>query len=212
MSVNRNCFAVVAASLAMIGSAGLAQADIINISGDTGNSTEGIGDFTGTLQYDFLGGTLGLLTVNLTNTSVFGNGGFITAFIFNIGTADGSATATLATADYDFDNAPGQSGEPFGDPYLAGAGINGSFLGGGNPNAGIAFGETGEFTFDIVASDASALTASSFLDGPYDFNFLVRFRGYEPDGSDKVPAVPAPASLALLGAGILAAGSRGRRG
>lgn len=207
----KKAFAMTAAAAVVAAGASFASADVVNIFGDTGNSTENLGNFEGFVQYDFLGGSSGLLTISLTNTSDLDNGGFITAFLFNMDSSD--AVASLSSATYDFDQATGNglNGSPFGDPYDAGAGINGSFEGGGNPNQGIAIGDTGLFTFDISASDASSLSALSFMTGAYDFNFLVRFRGFEDGGSDKVPAAPAPGALALLGAAGLVAGGRRRR-
>lgn len=187
-----------------------ANADIINIVADTDNSTEGLGNFTGTLQYDYLVGNMGLLTVMMTNNSDESNGGWITGFIFNFATSDENAVAELADATHPFENAPGQNGAPYGDPFMGGAALGGNWQGGGDPSLGIGVGESGTFSFDINATDADLLTAGSFLQGPYDFNFLVRFRGFENEGSDKVPAVPAPGALALLGLGALAQRRRRR--
>ena len=203
--------AAVAASVFVGLGTSTARADIINISGDAGNSTEGLGDFTGTIEYNSLGGSLGSLIVTLTNTSDEDNGGFITGFLFNMNSAD--ATAALSSATHPFDDCEGNglNGQPFGDPFDAGAALGGKFEGGGNPNDGIAVGETGTFEFDVVATDAASLSAADFMSGDFDFNFVVRFRGFEDDGSDKVPAIPAPASLALFAGGAMAMGSR-RRG
>jgi len=194
---------VLGIALAM-GMGNSASADIINIVADTNNSTEGLGDFSGTLQYDYQMGDMGLLTLIINNTSDEANGGWITGIIFNFASSDENATADLADATYPFDNAPGQSGVPFGDPYMGGAALGGEWLDGGDPRLGIGVDESGTFIFDITATDAGLLTAGSFLQGPYDFNFLVRFRGFENGGSDKVPALPAPGAIALLGLGALA--------
>ena len=191
-------WSVLGIALAM-GMGNSASADFINIVADTNNSTEGLGDFSGTLQYEYQMGDMGLLTLIMNNTSDEANGGWITGIIFN----DENAAADLADATYPFDNAPGQSGVPFGDPYLGGAALGGDWLGGRDPSLGIGVGESGTFNFDITATDAQFLTAGSFLQGSYDFNFLVRFRGFENGGSDKVPAIPAPGSIVLLGLGAL---------
>lgn len=190
-----------------------ASADTINIFGDIGNSAEGLGDFSGMLTYDFILGDMGVLTVDLTNDIDPGFGGFLTGFIFNIGSSDEDVSATLtSTTNPFFLNAPSQSGTPFGNPYVGGAALDGNWLGGGKPTNGIGPSDSGSFTFDITATDADSLSAQSFLQGPYDFNFLVRFRGVGPDGdlSDKVPGVPAPGALALLGLGVLAQRRRRR--
>ena len=153
------------------------------------------------------------ITVDLTNDIDPGFGGFLTAFIFNVGSADNDVAATLtSTTNPFFLDAPNQNGAPFGNPFVGGAGLTGGFLGGGNRSNGLDPGESGTFTFDITASDADSLTAASFLQGPFDFNFLVRFRGVGKNGrfSDIVPATPAPGALALLGLGALAQRRRRR--
>ena len=202
-------WSVLGIALAM-GMGNSASADIISIVADTNNSTEGLGDFSGTLQYDYQMGDMGLLTLIINNTSDEANGGWITGIIFNFATSDENATADLADATHPFDNAPGLNGAPYGDPFMGGAALGGDWLGGGAPSLGIDVGESGTFNFDITATDAQFLTAGSFLQGSYDFNFLVRFRGFENGGSDKVPAIPAPGAIALLGLGALAHRKRRR--
>ncbi len=206
------CAAVAAGVIGSISS--LAAADIINIHGDSGHSTEGLGAFSGSIKYEFQSGTTGLLDINLTNTTDPLRGGFITGFVFNIGAPQYSPadTASLLLSSHpSIVNIPGPgiNGMPFGH-FTAGAGIGGQFEGGGNPNLGIGVGSSGAFQFEVTSDFASALTASSFIDGPNEFNFVVRFRGLANGGSDKVP-VPAPASAALLGIGAVAVGTRRRR-
>ena len=198
------------AGVVVLGASSFASADTIQIFADTTNSTEGIGDFTGWLTYDFIVGDLGVLTVDLTNTSDPGNGGWLTGFIFNIGSSDPDVAALYTGGTHPFEDAPGQNGEPYGNPFLGGAALGGNWLDGGFPGDGIAVGDSGSFSFDVVASDAGSLQASSFLQGPYQFNFIVRFRGFLDGNSDKVPAVPAPSALALLGLGALAQRRRRR--
>ncbi len=197
------------AGLVVLAASSFASADTLQIFADTANSTQGIGDFTGSLTYDFIVGDLGVLTVDLTNTSDPGNGGWLTGFIFNIGSSDPDVAAPYTGGTYPFEDAPGQNGAPYGNPFLAGAALGGNWLGGGFPGDGIGVGDSGSFSFDVLANDAGSLSASSFLEGPYQFNFMVRFRGFLDGNSDKVPAVPAPGALALLGLGAL--GQRRRR-
>lgn len=207
--------------VAALGISTVVSADSVDIFGDMDNSTEGLADFTGTLTYDFVLGDMGTLTVDLTNTTIFPEGegdlgGFLTGFIFNIDSVDkGVAGVLTSTTNNFFLDAQNQMAGMFGGPYVAGAALGGMFLDGGNPNNGIGIGKTGTFTFDITASDADSLTASDFITtGPFDFNFLVRFRalGKKNEFSDMVPGqeVPAPGVLALLGLGALA-GRRRRR-
>lgn len=192
-----------------------AAADIIHFTADQSNSTENTGvSFDGSVAYDFLSGTSGLLTVSLTNTTDPSIGGFLTGFVFNINSADPNASAVLdSTLNPNFVGMQNVSGSPFGN-FDAGAAVSGSFEGGGSPSDGIAIGDTGVFSFLLTASDASALSAISFLTGPNEFNFITRFRGVGLDGedSDKVPVtvLPTPGALAiLLAAGLI--GTRRRR-
>lgn len=206
--------------VAILATVSTATADSVQIMGAGASSTEGLGSYTGVLDYeaDPLG-TIGLLTIELTNTSDTANGGYITGFLFNIGSSDVNASAALlnnppATHPFDACSGNGLSGQPYGNPFDAGAALGGKFLGGGNPTAGIAVGDTGRFSFEIEAADAGQLTAVSFLEsGPFDFNFIVRFRGFEDGGSDKVPAavVPLPTPLAMGAAGLAGMGLAGWR-
>ncbi len=197
MLLSRLCGIAAAASVSAVASAGF-----INIASNSALSTESLGGFTGSLDWNFLGGHDGVLTVSLTNTSPLANGGFLVAFVFRSSTTFTSSLST--TSDVDFLNIPaGESGSPFGS-YDAGAGLGGSFLGGGNPNPGLAVGASGVFTFAISSASAAALSAESFIGGPSDF--LVRFRGFEDGGSDKTPGqiIPTPGAIALLSfAGIV---------
>ena len=190
------------------------QAGSVAFIGDEFSSTGGLGSFDGLLEYDAdLFSTVGTLRIMLTNTSAPENGGYITGFLFNIADGGVDTAATLLSdpeSIYPFEQCVGNglNGQPYGNPYDAGAALGGSFLGGGDPTGGIAVGDTGSFTFQIGSADAWALAAGSFLDGgPYEFDFLVRFRGFDDGGSDKVPAVmiPLPAPIALGAVGLVAA-------
>jgi hypothetical protein len=197
--------------------AALISTGTINIKADTAGSTEGLGDFTGVLEYFFdnTDATLGQLVVKLTNTTPVG-GGFITGFLMNNPDPITSITgfsAPNSTWQQLGLSVNGESGNPFGD-FDFGAALDGDFLGGGSPNNGIAVSVTGSFTFDFLGSALNNLTTQSFVqalstDPPSAFGpefFLARFKGIETGaGSDKVPAVvtPIPGSLLLLGTGIL---------
>lgn len=187
------------------------QADIISIESNSAYSTEGIGMFTGTIEYNYTVDNYGSLILSLTNTSIADNNDdlYLTGVIFNIDSIENSAMATLISGPDEFLNAPNQNGAPYGDPFIGGAALGGNWLGGGSPKDGIIIGDTGVFEFEINANDAASLTASSFINGKFDFNFLVRFKGDL--GSDKVP-VPTPASFAILAvSGIVIAGGRRKR-
>ena len=198
------------------------MADSVEIAGDVGSSAQGLGDFTGLLTYEadpF--DTVGLLTVELTNTSDPDGGQYLTGFLFNIASTDPNAAATLLsdpspTHPFDQCTGDGLNGAPFGDPYDAGAALDGDFQGIAEPERGIAIGETGVFAFEIAASDAGDLSAIDFIEGgPYDFDFVVRFMSINGD-YDKVPAVvvplPAPVAMGGIGlAGVIFASRRNRR-
>jgi uncharacterized protein (TIGR03382 family) len=188
-----------------------ASAATLNISGDITTSNGGTGvSFEGGLDYVFDGGTSGTLTVSLTNTTANTIGGYLTGFVFNIGSVDGSATASLAsTTDADFLDTGVESASPYG-MFDAGAALNANWNGGGSPSNGIAMGVTEIFVFSVSASDANALDSMSFV-GLAGNDFAVRFRGLDNGGSDKLTTtVPAPGTgaLALLGLGLA---SRRRR-
>lgn len=192
-----------------------AAADIIHFTADQDNSTEQTGvTFDGSIAYEFVGGSNGMITITITNTTDPSIGGFVTGFVFNIDSADSNAKATLdSSSNPNFVGIQNASASPFGI-FDAGAAVSGNWEGGGSPDDGIAIGDTGEFAFSLNASDASSLSAISFLSGPNEFNFIVRMRGVGVDGedSDKVPVVvtPAPGALALLAlAGVV--GVRRRR-
>jgi len=189
-----------------------ASASSVAIVSDSSQSTQNLGAFTGVLDYQ-----AGVLTVSLTNTSSPLNGGFITGFLFNINDADDDASGAFSDADdastgglneSDYNQVANASGSPFGT-FELGAALGGNFLGGGNPNKGIGVGETGIFKFTITEPDGELLTALSFIteislgngNNGKDVSFLTRFRGFNDDGSDKVPGIdnnpviPLPAAV-----------------
>ena len=188
-----------------------ASASFTTIEGNTALSTEGLADFTGTLDYQFLGGNQGQLTVTLTNTTDASVGGYLTAFMFRTPQSFGGFTSSLVSSTYaGMTNIPaGSNGSPFPGPWLGGAGLGATWLGGGSPNGGVAVGSTGQWVFSITGVMASALDAVNFVDGDA-YAFIVRFRGLTDGGSDKVPAAtPAPGALVLGAMGL--AFSRRRR-
>jgi len=178
-----------------------ATADVVNISSN-GLGLEGNGAYTGLISY-----VPGVLTVSLTNSNTSASGGKITAFVFNIA---GSATAVLSGGTHPFaDLGTSPSASPFGT-FEGGAGMGGSWTGGGPANAGIHVGSTGTFTFTVTGADAGSLTASSFISSS-GINFVTRFRGFDNGGSDKTPGFVVPAPGALAAFGVLAVAGRRRR-
>jgi len=174
-------FSLAAGGLCALGAASMA--DVIPIFGDTGGSTEGLGDYSGTISYTGLTQTTGSLVITLTNESSSA-GGKITGLVFNIGSSDPLASATLSSTDHaSFLDTGSEDGSPFGQ-FEAGAALGADWSGGGSPNPGIHIGDTGTFTFDVTAADASLLSAIDFLDGTAaDVDFVVRLRGFDAHAS-----------------------------
>jgi hypothetical protein len=189
-----------------------------------------LGDFTGAFDYSYDSNTfLGKLVISLTNTSAASNGGYITALAFNNPNDKIDTVSFESDQSYfgllgmpDFTNEFGVS--PFGSSDI-GASVTNQWLGGGSPTSGIGVGQKATFTFQFTGDDLGTLTNASFVNalstgggGGAEW-LLVRFRGFENGGSDKVPGVPGrsvpePASIVLLGSGLamIAARKKLRRG
>lgn len=214
-------------NLALLGAAlsitsGAALADTVNfttIAGSTTNATPTGVSLDGSIEYTHTGGNAGQLVFSITNTTSSSVGGFFTGLVFNIGSADNAATATLsATSDSDFRDTGAEAANPFG-MFDAGVALNANWSGGGNPTRGIGAGLSAVFTFIINANDASTLSAMDFLGNGDDI--AIRFRGLANGGSDKllveepplnIVPLPAPALAggALLGLGLAARRLRAR--
>ena len=170
-----------------------------------------------TVSFDVVGN---VLTIDIENTSDVANGGFLTALAFDLGapaTADIQALSFLSTdaaftlvpAPPSFGAiAPGISVSPDGEREFVITATPGTqpWLGGGSPDGGLAPGESATFTIDL----SGAVTEASFFG---DDGALVRARGFSDDGSDKdhVNPVPEPATLLLVGTGLVGAGAWRRR-
>lgn len=204
-----------------------------------------LGDFTGDFSYNAATHTI---SVSLTNAATTLPGGLITGFAFNLPQQPGAITGVTYNATgpngttfsllggATFNNSVPVS--PYGDADI-GAALGGSWLGGGSPNAGVAIGQTGTWTFLLTGNNAilDTLTTQQIYDtlttggGGGQYGFLVRFKGFDNGGSDKVPGgpvgdpdppinpggnpdpVPEPTTLAVFGAlaGFGALGYRFRR-
>jgi hypothetical protein len=196
------------------------------------NGLEGLGSFTGTFNYTPIDATHGTIDISLTNTSPAANGGFITAFVFNIPSLPPfMVDVTGATLTLPVDNgldvvlgAPAfldsESANPFGD-FDIGAGLDDDWEGGGGPGEGIPVGATGHWQFNLEGTNlGNPLDSAAFLStlsvdagGPGEQTFVVRFKGFDDGGSDKVPVdtsapVPEPGTLALVGLGLASLSAR----
>ncbi len=207
--------------------AGISQASTVPIFGNGA-----LGDFTGSVAYTSnMAGTSANLVVSLTNTSPAANGGFLTAFAFNV--PSGVNFTSVSFSESSPNSGPWQqlgslstlnSVQASPNGYFdLGASINSSFLGGGAPGNGLAVGESATFTFTFAGTGLNAISTSTFLgtqsnlkdsDDKKSEAFMARFRGFEDDGSDKVPGqvVPEPSTYAaLLASGVAFLAWRKRR-
>ncbi len=191
--------------------AGHAMGDVVNIYSDPNSTTNGSvtgAALSGSIEYNYAGESMGQVVFTLTNTSAATLGGCLTGFVFNIDSTDSNASASLTLAgDADFLDTGSEAAQPFGT-FDAGAALGANWSGGGNPSGGLAIGSMASFTFSVMASDASALSAMSFSD------VALRFRGFANGGSDKLRlgddpelnVVPLPSSVlaggAMLGLGL----------
>lgn len=194
---------------------GETSADMISLLGNNGN--EHLGSFSGNLFYSPSDVHSATLTISLTNTSPADNGGYLTAFAFNnpgnsitgVSLAIPPATSFRLLGSPGFQN--GISASPYGS-FDIGASISQNFLGGGNPQAGIAPGQSATFTFNFTGTNLDDLTWFNFT---HEFSsggqfLLARFRGFDNNGSDKVPGfvstptthTPIPSTMVLLGTAL----------
>jgi uncharacterized protein (TIGR03382 family) len=170
-----------------------------------------MGAFTASVTYDYVSGTTASLTIAITNTTSASYGGYITALAFNWG-ASGITSHLVSSSHAAFgDLSAPVSAEPYGT-FQSGISTSDSWLGGGNPNSGIAVGSTGTFVFTLTggAGALGSLTAANVMMPVSEYGMVVRYRGMTNGGSDKVigQIIPGPGALAAL---ALAAGLRRRR-
>jgi hypothetical protein len=208
--MTKTLWSIIAAVIFFLGAPTLSSA--LSIEGDGT-----LGDFTGYFTYNPVSATESTIEIELTNTSPLSNGGYLTAFAFNL--PSGYITdVTLDSSDDDFgllgdpDFYDDVKGVPYGY-YDIGASVTDQFLGGGAPSPGIPVGATETFKFCLTGTDLNMLDVLDFLDemsvnaspGQGEQLFLARFRGFDDGGSNKTPGrvVPIPGAVWLLGCGLI---------
>jgi hypothetical protein len=179
------------------------------------DGTEGLGSFLGDFNFSFTDDSNAQIIVSLTNTSPAENGGYFVAFAFN-NPFNLITSASLTSTNPNFSILSGDiDTNPYGT-FDLGSSISDAWLGGGRPLGGIRVGETASFTFDLVGSGFLNLSNDDFFaSGSSDEEWLVaRFKGFNDGGSDKVPGtapVPEPATMILLGAGLIGLAGASRK-
>ena len=176
-----------------------------------GDSTEGLGWFSATLIYTALSDTEAELSVTVSNLSAPENGGYITGFALNNPELCRDAKSKAIGCIERVTAAPGfpegfqvlGGNNPFNQikapPYGNfdfGAALGGNFLGGGGPVKGVST-ELGkdfeEFRFYLTGTDMHLLDEFAFVEAFSSTKkkntpnfFVVRFKGFNDGGSDKV--------------------------
>ncbi len=122
--MNMSNLFVLGASLSVCGC--VAMGDVVSFYSDastTSNSSATGVSLNGSIEYNYSGGNSGSLVFSIINTTDASVGGFFTGLVFNLNSADSSASATLSSSsDSDFADTGSEDANPFGT-FDAGAAV-----------------------------------------------------------------------------------------
>ncbi len=154
----------------------------------TGYQLEGLGYFSGTLDYVASSSTRASLTLLINNLPTTATGGRITGVAFNVPTGATFSSMTSTAPNSSFEKLDPSSNDVettgLGD-FDFGSSIGGSWLEDSSANAGIAVGSSGTFVFNFRGSNLDTLSTLSFINAVAPGNtasppqfMAVRFRGF----------------------------------
>ena len=181
-----------------------AQASIVEFA--SSSSATGRGSYSGSVEWNHSEGAgSGTLLVTFTNTSSLANGGFLTAFGFNVAQGVGAQFSSELNGTARRWRALSSFTVRGYGTFDAGAGLGGRWRNGTSPIYGISVGRSKSFIFDVVGDSEllAGLTAQSIIDESNGIGMIARFRGFDDGGTDTVTAtLPAPGAFAVLGLGL----------
>ena len=157
-----------------------------------GPEGERLGYFDATVSWN---GTT--LTITLINTTPLVNDGYITGLLLELPSANLITGHSTDDGDFTYiSNPDSNQGNPYdpigGGNYDKGFALGGDFEGGGSHNVGTSVGSSVTFNFTYGANTLSILDFyNKFVDpdvSDNNSNFIVRFKGFEGNDSDKVGA------------------------
>jgi len=157
----------------------------------TGYQLEGLGYFSGTLDYVWTSATRSSLTLVINNLPTTAAGGRITGVAFNVPTGASFSSMTATAPNLSFEKLDPSSNDietsGLGD-FDFGSSVGGSWLEDSAGSAGIAAGSSGTFVFNFRGTNLNTLSTLSFINavapngsGSVPPQFMaVRFRGFTP--------------------------------
>jgi hypothetical protein len=182
MKFSSSRFAIVFASLL---ASKLVSATPVTIG--TGYQLEGLGYFSGTLDYVWTSATRSSLTLVINNLPTTAAGGRITGVAFNVPTGARFSSMTATAPNSSFEKLDPSSNDVetsgLGD-FDFGSSIGGSWLEDSSATAGIAAGSSGTFVFNFSGTSLNTISTLSFINAVAPSSsttpqfMAVRFRGF----------------------------------